>query len=50
MDRRKNCATVCMKSLTTISGKLHLLHKFKSDFAHLLALVNLVIELINAKK
>ena len=39
-----------MKYLTIISGQLHLLHQFKSDFAHLLALVNLVIELINAKK
>ena len=28
--------TVCMKYLTIISGQLHLLHKFKSDFAHLL--------------
>ena len=39
-----------MKSLTIISGQLHLLHQFKSDFAHLLALDNLVIELPNAKK
>ena len=38
-----------MKYLTIISGQLHLLHQFKRDFAHLLALVNLVIELINAK-
>ena len=41
--------TVSMKYLTIISGQLHLLHQFKSDFAHLLALDNLVIELINAK-
>ena len=42
--------TVSMKSLTIISGQMHLLHQFKSDFAHLLALGNLVIELPNAKK
>ena len=42
--------TVCMKYLTIISGQLHLLHQFRSDFAHLLALDNLVIELPNAKK
>ena len=42
--------TVRMKSLTIISGELHLLHHFKSDFAHLLAFKNLVIELLNAKK
>ena len=40
--------TVCMKYLTIISGQLRLLHQFKSDFAHLLALDNLVIELPNA--
>ena len=28
--------TVRMKSLTIFSGELHLLHHFKSDFAHLL--------------
>ena len=43
-------STVCMKYLTIISGQLHLLHQLKGDFAHLLALLNLVIELINAKK
>ena len=48
--RYDNTYTVCMKSLTIISVQLHLLHLFKSDFAHLLASVNLVIELINAKK
>ena len=42
--------TVRMKSLTIISGQLHLLHQFKSDFAHLLAFKNLFIELLNAKK
>ena len=42
--------TVSMKYLTIISGQMHLLHQFKSDFAHLLALDNLVIELPNAKK
>ena len=39
-----------MKYLTIISGQMHLLHQFKSDFAHLLALDHLVIELPNAKK
>ena len=28
--------TVSMKSLTIISGQLHLLHQFDSDFDHLL--------------
>ena len=42
--------TVSMKYLTIISGQMHLLRQFKSDFAHLLALDNLVIELPNAKK
>ena len=46
----KTAATVSMKYLTIISGQMHLLHQFKSDFAHLLALGNLVIELPNAKK
>ena len=46
----KISGTVCMKYLTIISGQMHLLHQFKSDFAHLLALGNLVIELPNAKK
>ena len=35
--------TVSMKSLTIISGQLHLLHQFESDFAHLLAFKNLDI-------
>ena len=39
-----------MKTLTIFSGQLHLLHHFKSDFAHLLAFKNLVIELYNAKR
>ena len=39
-----NLGTVCMKYLTIISGQMHLLHQFKIDFAHLLALDNLVIE------
>ena len=46
----KMSPTVCMKSLTIISGQLHLLHQFRSDFAHLLAFINLVIKLLNAKK
>ena len=41
--------TVRMKYLTIFSGQLHLLHQFKSDFAHLLVFKNLIIELLNAK-
>ena len=42
--------TARMKTMTIFSGQLHLLHQFKSDFTHLLAFKNLVIELLNAKK
>ena len=37
-------STVWMKSLTIFSGALHLLHHYKSDFTHLFAFQNLVIE------
>ena len=43
-------ATVWMKSLTMFSGALHLLHHYESNFAHLLAFKNLVLEFLNAKR
>ena len=42
--------TVWMKSLTMFLGASILLHHYKSDFAHLLAFKNLVIEFLNAKR
>ena len=43
-------STVWMKSLTMFSGALHLPHNYKSNFAHLLAFKDLVIEFLNAKR
>ena len=46
----KKLRTGRMKSLTIFSGALHLLHHYKSNFIHLLAFKNLVIEFYNAKR
>ena len=42
--------TVSMKSLITFSGDLHFLHHYDSNFSHLLAFKNLVIEYLNSKR
>ena len=46
----QNYLEVWMKSLTIFSVVLDLLHNYGSNFAHLLAFTNLVIEFLNDKR